>query len=79
MYGKRLKIECYAKRMNTQDRSGSDSNQEKNNGHKRQKREQLIEQNQQRLSSSDSFPFSDFLFYIHWLGRNLDNIDILIL
>lgn len=38
-----------------------------------------IEQNQQRSSSSNTFSLSDFLFYIHWLGRNLDNIDILIM
>ena len=30
-------------------------------------------------SSSNTFPLPDFLFYIHWLGRNLDNVDILIL
>ena len=46
MYGKKLSV--YAKRMNTQDRSGSDFNK-KNNGHERHKHEQLIEQNQQRV------------------------------
>ena len=79
MYGKRLSV-MQKKKMDTQDRSGSDFNKKKNNnGHERHKREQQIEQDQQRSSSSNTFPFPEFLFYIHWFGRNLDDIDILIL
>jgi len=46
MYGKILNVMQKKRMNNTQDRSSSDFNKEKNNsGHERHKREQQIEQN----------------------------------